>query len=151
MISVDSMRALWAAVLYRAVEDAKRTKVSNDHDFIEQMKVRESAIKWIFHENEDIRGFDGLCMYLNIDANTIRRSEVMQEAVKHYMEDSSRVTDIYEQRKVRALSKSERQRLKFLEKQEKKLAILEAKLKWDKLQFQQNTGMTKRANTRSVH
>ena len=147
------MRALWAAVLYRAVEDAKRTKVSNDHDFIEQMKIRESAIKWIFHENDDIRGFDGLCMYLNIDANTIRRSEVMQEAVKHYMEDSSRVTDIYEQRKVRALSKSERQRLRFLEKQEKKLAMLEAKLKWDRLQFQQDTktGRTKRANPRSVH
>jgi len=49
------------------------------------------------------------------------------------------------------LSKSERQRLKFLEKQEKKLAMLEAKLKWDKLQFQQNTGRTKRANPRSVH
>ena len=116
MISVDSMMALWASVLYCAVDDTKRTGCKNDNDFIEQMKIRESAIKWIFHQNEDIRGFDGLCQYLNMDANAIRRSDVMQEALNHYLIDMGRMLNIYEQRKNRAICKSQKQRERFLAK-----------------------------------
>ena len=169
MISVDSMRALWAAVLYRAVEDAKRTGCKNDNDFIEHMKVREAAIKWIFHKNEDIRGFDGLCQYLNIDANTIRRSDVMQEALNHYMIDMGRMLDIYDQRKDRAICKSQKQRERFLAKkalkelqeEQRKAAFMEQKerrllakqsQRIEKIEAKKNARINRnRENSRNLH